>query len=190
MCLATVDSLLLHWCAKIKDEVEKLAYQLNERGRVDRKTNQEIKTNLDAYPRSNGFEEGRSVTSVAAEFGIAHIVSRLWETISNYRNSYPKFQYGLSSRRETTPQDDSWYIVLQARRNRRQTAGEIARDTTQATDDRYRVLPRPEDCTVVVCLHTTPVRCTFNARPSEKAFFCGAGNTGIETMNGMSTLCR
>ncbi|GFX57103.1 transposable element Tc1 transposase [Trichonephila clavipes] len=34
--------------------------------------------------------------------------------------------------RGTTPADDR-YIVLQARRNRRQTAGEIARHTTQAT---------------------------------------------------------
>ncbi|GFX33142.1 transposable element Tcb1 transposase [Trichonephila clavipes] len=34
--------------------------------------------------------------------------------------------------RETTPADDR-QIVLQARRNRRQTAGEIARHTTQAT---------------------------------------------------------
>ncbi|GFV55328.1 transposable element Tcb2 transposase [Trichonephila clavipes] len=34
--------------------------------------------------------------------------------------------------RRTTPADDR-YIVLQARRNRRQTAGEIARHTTQAT---------------------------------------------------------
>ncbi|GFU18249.1 hypothetical protein TNCV_1389081 [Trichonephila clavipes] len=70
------------------------------------------------------------MTSVTAEFGIAHsIVSRL-ETISNYRNSYP----GFSSVRPrgTTPADDR-YIVLQARRNRRQTVGEIARHTTQAT---------------------------------------------------------
>ncbi|GFU99575.1 transposable element Tcb1 transposase [Trichonephila clavipes] len=41
---------------------------------------------------------------------------------------------GFSSGRSrgTTPADDR-YIVLQARRNRRQTAGEIARHTTQAT---------------------------------------------------------
>ncbi|GFX71597.1 uncharacterized protein TNCV_2695851 [Trichonephila clavipes] len=41
---------------------------------------------------------------------------------------------GFSSGRPrgTTPADDR-YIVLQARRNRRQTAGEIARHTTQAT---------------------------------------------------------
>ncbi|GFT70114.1 transposable element Tc1 transposase [Trichonephila clavipes] len=52
------------------------------------------------------------------------------ETISNYRNSYPGFSSGRP--RGTTPTDDR-YIVLQARRNRRQTAGEIARHTTQAT---------------------------------------------------------
>ncbi|GFV97148.1 transposable element Tcb1 transposase [Trichonephila clavipes] len=52
------------------------------------------------------------------------------ETISNYRNSYPGFSSGRP--RGTTPADDR-YIVLQARRNRWQTAGEIARHTTQAT---------------------------------------------------------
>ncbi|GFV02572.1 transposable element Tcb1 transposase [Trichonephila clavipes] len=45
-------------------------------------------------------------------------------------NSYPGFSSGRS--RGTTPTDDR-YIVLQARRIRRQTAGEIARHTTQAT---------------------------------------------------------
>ncbi|GFX84705.1 transposable element Tc1 transposase [Trichonephila clavipes] len=52
------------------------------------------------------------------------------ETISNYRNSYPGFSSGRP--RGTTPADDR-YIVLQARRNRWQTVGEIARHTTQAT---------------------------------------------------------
>ncbi|GFY01268.1 hypothetical protein TNCV_5077351 [Trichonephila clavipes] len=52
------------------------------------------------------------------------------ETISNYRNSYRGFSSGRP--RGTTPADDR-YIVLQARRNRRQTAGEIARHTAQAT---------------------------------------------------------
>ncbi|GFV51261.1 transposable element Tcb1 transposase [Trichonephila clavipes] len=52
------------------------------------------------------------------------------ETISNYRNSYPGLSSGFP--RGTTPADDR-YIVLQARKNRRQTAGEIARRTTQAT---------------------------------------------------------
>ncbi|GFU38597.1 transposable element Tc1 transposase [Trichonephila clavipes] len=100
-------------------------------------------------------EEGRSVTSVAAEFGIAHsIVSRLWRQFQNYRNSYPGFSSGCP--RETTPVDDQ-YIVLQARRNRRQTAEKSLDTRHRRLDDRYRVLPWPEDCTVVVCCTTTPL---------------------------------
>ncbi|GFT00200.1 transposable element Tcb2 transposase [Trichonephila clavipes] len=59
--------------------------------------NQSVRRHLDAFTRGRiigKLEEGRSVTSVAAEFGIAHSI---------------------------------------ARRNRRQTAGEISRHTTQAT---------------------------------------------------------
>ncbi|GFW66206.1 transposable element Tc1 transposase [Trichonephila clavipes] len=86
------------------------------------------------YPRSNHWEkleEGRSVTSVAAEFGIAHsIVSRLWRQFQTTGTAIRGFSSGRP--RGTTPADDR-YIVLQARRNRRKTAGEIARHTTQAT---------------------------------------------------------
>ncbi|GFW89130.1 transposable element Tc1 transposase [Trichonephila clavipes] len=107
------------------DEVEKLAYQLNEEAE---RTERPIRR----LSRIIGkLEEGRSVTSVAAEFGIAHsIVSRLWRQFQTTGTAIR----GLSSGRPrgTTPADDR-YIVLQARRNRRQTAGEIARHTTQAT---------------------------------------------------------
>ncbi|GFU17936.1 transposable element Tcb1 transposase [Trichonephila clavipes] len=76
-------------------------------------------------------EEGRSVTNVAAEFGIAHsIVSRLLRQFQTTGTAIRGFSSGRP--RGTTPADDR-YIVLQARRNRRQTAGEIARHTTQAT---------------------------------------------------------
>ncbi|GFU15627.1 transposable element Tcb2 transposase [Trichonephila clavipes] len=88
------------------------------------------------YPRSNHWEVGgrRSVTSVAAEFGIAHsIVSRLWRQFQTTGTAIRGFSSGRP--RGTTPADDR-YIVLQARRNRRQTAGEIARHTTQATGRR------------------------------------------------------
>ncbi|GFW71118.1 transposable element Tcb2 transposase [Trichonephila clavipes] len=89
---------------------------------------------LDAFTRGRiigKLEEGRSVTSVAAEFGIAHsIVSRLWRQFQTTGTAIRGFSSGRP--RRTTPADDR-YIVLQARRNRRQTAGEIARHTTQAT---------------------------------------------------------
>ncbi|GFW07733.1 transposable element Tcb2 transposase [Trichonephila clavipes] len=89
---------------------------------------------LDAFTRGRiigKLEEGRSVTSGAAEFGIAHsIVSRLWRQFQTTGTAIRRFRSGRP--RGTTPADDR-YIVLQARRNRRQTAGEIARHTTQAT---------------------------------------------------------
>ncbi|GFT10247.1 transposable element Tcb2 transposase [Trichonephila clavipes] len=148
------------------DEVEKLAYQLNEEAeRKERPIRrlskvmygstcadmQQLKSHRVAASARNGeysicwttsgcfyrgriigkLEEGRSVTSVAAEFGIAHsIVSRLWRQFQTTATAIRGFSSGLS--RGTTLVDDR-YIVLQARRNRRQTAGEIARHTTHAT---------------------------------------------------------
>ncbi|GFW06223.1 transposable element Tcb2 transposase [Trichonephila clavipes] len=70
------------------DEVEKLAYQLNEEAERTERPIRRLRTAI------RGFSSGRP--------------------------------------RGTTPADDR-YIVLQARRNRQQTAGEIARHTTQAT---------------------------------------------------------
>ncbi|GFX32548.1 transposable element Tc1 transposase [Trichonephila clavipes] len=96
--------------------------------------NQSVRRHLDAFTQGRiigKLEEGRSVTSVAAEFGIAHsIVSRLWRQFQTTGTAIRGFSSGRP--RGTTPADDQ-YIVLQARRNRRQTAGEIARHTTQAT---------------------------------------------------------
>ncbi|GFV51184.1 transposable element Tcb1 transposase [Trichonephila clavipes] len=115
--------------------------------------NQTVRRHLDAFTRGRiigQLEEGRSVTSVAAEFGIAHsIVSRLWRQFQTTGTAIRGFSSGRP--RGTTPADDR-YIVLQARRNRRQTAGDD-RYRDRRLDDRYRVLPWPEDCTVVVCLH-------------------------------------
>ncbi|GFT31632.1 transposable element Tcb2 transposase [Trichonephila clavipes] len=96
--------------------------------------NQSVRRHLDAFTRGRiigKLEEGRSVTSVAAEFGIPHsIVSRLWRQFQTTGTAIRGFSSGRP--RGTTPADDR-YIVLQARRNRWQTAGEIARHTTLAT---------------------------------------------------------
>ncbi|GFV56043.1 transposable element Tcb2 transposase [Trichonephila clavipes] len=93
--------------------------------------NQSVRRHLDVFTRGRiigKLEEGHSV---AAEFGIAHsIVSRLWRQFQTTGTAIRGFSSGRP--RGTTPADDR-YIVLQARRNRRQTAGEIARHTTQAT---------------------------------------------------------
>ncbi|GFX88496.1 transposable element Tcb1 transposase [Trichonephila clavipes] len=156
------------------DEVEKLAYQVNEEEeRTERPIRRLSKVMygstcadmqvdvmgecLSSIKHVVGLEEGRSATSVAAEFGIAHnIVSRLWRQFQTTGTAIRGFSSGRP--RGTTPADDR-YIVLQARRNRRQTAGEIARHTTQATG-------RPISCfTVARRLHggglfaRRPVRC-------------------------------
>ncbi|GFT32818.1 transposable element Tc1 transposase [Trichonephila clavipes] len=96
--------------------------------------NQSVRRHLDAFTRGRiigKLEEGRSVTSGDAEFGIAHnIVSRLWRQFQTTGTAIRGFSSGPP--RGTTPADDR-YIVLQARRIRLQTAREIARHTTQAT---------------------------------------------------------
>ncbi|GFV83071.1 uncharacterized protein TNCV_2801971 [Trichonephila clavipes] len=210
---------MLHWCAKIKDEVEKLAYQLNEEAErterpirrlskvmygstcadmqvdvmeeclssikhvVGRETanNQSVRRHLDAFTQGRiigKLEEGRSVTSVGAEFGIAHsIVSRLWRQFQTtgtairgsvvvvYEEPHPQMTGTLSYRPEET-----------GGRQR-----EKSLDTRhRRLDDRYRVLPWPEDCTVVVCLHDALYGCTFNACPSEKAFSVVPGTPELE----------
>ncbi|GFU53446.1 transposable element Tcb1 transposase [Trichonephila clavipes] len=95
----------LHWCAKIKDEVETLAYQLNEEAERTERPIRRLTVKItpscclsekwriinllddiwmllpedESLGEREKLEEARSVTSVAAQFGIAHsIVSRLW----------------------------------------------------------------------------------------------------------------
>ena len=98
---------------------------------------QHRRRHLDEFTRGRiigKLEEGRSVTSVAAEFGIAHsIVSRAWNTFQRTGTAVRRFSRG---RPRTTTAADDRYIVLQARRNRRLTAGQIARHTQQSTGRR------------------------------------------------------
>ncbi|GFX59135.1 transposable element Tcb2 transposase [Trichonephila clavipes] len=109
---------------------------------------------LDAFTRGRiigKLEEGRSVTSVAAEFGIAHsIVSRLWRQFQTTGTAIRGFSSGRP--RGTTPQMTGTLSYRPEETGGRQR--EKSLDTQhRRLEDRYRVLPWPEDCTVVVCLH-------------------------------------
>ncbi|GFV23880.1 transposable element Tc3 transposase [Trichonephila clavipes] len=98
----------IHWCAKIKDEVEKLAYQLNEEAEQTERPIRRLRTAI------RGFSSGRP------------------------RGTTPQMTGTLSYKPEET-----------GGRQR-----EKSLDTrNRRLDDRYRVLPWPEDCTVVVCFH-------------------------------------
>ncbi|GFT08922.1 transposable element Tc1 transposase [Trichonephila clavipes] len=146
----------------IMDEVEKLAYQLNEEAeRTERPIRRLSKVMYGStcadmqvdvmgeclssikhvvgttsgcfYPRSNHWEVGGrpQCDKCGCRVRIAHsIVSRLWRQFQTTVTAIRGFSSGRP--RGTTPADDR-YIVLQARKNRRQTAGEIARHSTQAT---------------------------------------------------------
>ncbi|GFU84768.1 transposable element Tcb1 transposase [Trichonephila clavipes] len=115
--------------------------------------NQSVRRHLDAFSRGRiigKLEEGRSVTSVAAEFGIAHsIVSRLWRQFQTTGTAIRGFSNDRP--RGTTSADDR-YIVLQARETGGRQRQKSLDTQHRRLDDRYRVLPWPEDCKVVVCL--------------------------------------
>ncbi|GFX23172.1 transposable element Tcb2 transposase [Trichonephila clavipes] len=116
--------------------------------------NQSVRRHLDAFTRGRiigKLEEGRSVPSVAAEFGIAHgIVSRLWRQFETTGTAIRGFSSGRP--RGTTPSDDRTLSYSPEETGGRQR--EKSLDTRhRRLDDRYCVLPWPEDCTAVVCLH-------------------------------------
>ncbi|GFV42952.1 transposable element Tcb2 transposase [Trichonephila clavipes] len=76
-------------------------------------------------------EEGRIVTSVAAEFGInKSVVSRAWKAFQTTATAVRKAGGGLP--RTTTAGNDR-YIILQVKRGRRQSASVIAQQLSKAT---------------------------------------------------------
>ncbi|GFY27370.1 transposable element Tc1 transposase [Trichonephila clavipes] len=144
--------------------------------------NQSVGRHLDAFTRGRiigKLEEGRSVTSVAAEFGIAHsIVSRLWRQFQTTGTAIRGFSSGRP--RGTTPEDDR-YIVLQSRRNRRQTAGEIARHTTQANGRPISRFPVARRLHGGGLFARRPVRCVpLTPAHSEKAFSVVPGTPELQ----------
>ncbi|GFW85527.1 transposable element Tcb1 transposase [Trichonephila clavipes] len=135
------------------DEVEKLAYQLNEEAERTERPIRRLTVKItpscclsekwriinlldDIWMllpevESLGSWRKAAVDKCGCRVRIAHsIVSRLWRQFQTIGTAIQGFSSGRP--RGTTPADDR-YIVLQARRNRRQTAGEIARHTPQAT---------------------------------------------------------
>ncbi|GFU95350.1 transposable element Tcb2 transposase [Trichonephila clavipes] len=84
------------------------------------------RNHLDDFTRGRmigKLEEGRTVTNVAAEFGInKSVVSRAWKAFQTTGTAVRKIGGGRP--RATTAGDDR-YIILQAKRGRRQSANVI-----------------------------------------------------------------
>ncbi|GFS99042.1 transposable element Tcb2 transposase [Trichonephila clavipes] len=118
------------------DGIETLAYQLNEEAE---RTERPIRRLSKVMYGSTCADMQVDVMGECLS-GIKHVVGSSELLTASFHDFGDNFKTtgtairGFSSGRPrgTTPADER-YIVLQARRNRRQTAGEIARHTTQAT---------------------------------------------------------
>ncbi|GFT36544.1 uncharacterized protein TNCV_1344941 [Trichonephila clavipes] len=154
----------IHWCAKITDEVEKLAYQLNEEAE---RTERPIRRLSKVMYGSTCADKQVDVMGECLS-SIKHVVGEQLSggsVVVIHEEPHPQMTGTLSYRPEETG-GRQWEKSLDTRHGR--------------LDDRYRVLPWPEDCTVVVCLHDALYGGTFNACPSEKAFSVMPGTPELE----------
>ncbi|GFT97738.1 transposable element Tcb2 transposase [Trichonephila clavipes] len=92
------------------------------------------RNHLDDFTRGRmigKLEEGRTFTSVAAEFGINKgVISRAWKAFQTTGTAVRNVGGG---RPRTTTAGDVRYILLQTKRGRRQSASVIARQLSTAT---------------------------------------------------------
>ncbi|GFT56945.1 transposable element Tcb2 transposase [Trichonephila clavipes] len=92
------------------------------------------RSHLDDFTRGRmieKLEEGRTVTSVAAEFGInKSVISRAWKALQATGTAGRKFGGG---RPRTTTAGDDRCIILQAKRGRRHSASVITQQLSTAT---------------------------------------------------------
>ncbi|GFS90463.1 transposable element Tcb2 transposase [Trichonephila clavipes] len=92
------------------------------------------RNHLDDFTRGRKIgklEEGSTVTSVVAEFGInKSVVSRAWKAFQTAGTAVRKIGGG---RPRTTTAGDERYIFLQAKRGQRQSASVIAQQLSTAT---------------------------------------------------------
>ncbi|GFX10736.1 transposable element Tcb2 transposase [Trichonephila clavipes] len=92
------------------------------------------RNHLDDFTRGRTIgklEERRTVTSVASEFGNnKSVVSRAWKAFQTTGTANRKVNGG---RLRTTTAGEDRYIILQAKRGRRQSASVIAQQLSTAT---------------------------------------------------------
>ncbi|GFW91562.1 hypothetical protein TNCV_4499821 [Trichonephila clavipes] len=116
--------------------------------------NQSVRRHLDDFTRGRiigKLEEGRSVTSVAAEFEL------LTASFHDFGDNF-KLQEQLSGGSVVVVHEEPHTQMTGTLSYRPEETGGRQREKSLDTrhrrlDDRYRVLSWPEDCTVVVCLH-------------------------------------
>ncbi|GFV21169.1 hypothetical protein TNCV_4268021 [Trichonephila clavipes] len=116
--------------------------------------NQSVRRHLDAFTRGRiigKLEEGHSVTSVAAEFEL------LTASFHDFGDNF-KLQEKLSGGSVVVVHEEPHPQMTGTLSYRPEETGGRQREKSLDTrhrrlDDRNRVLPWPEDCKMVVCLH-------------------------------------
>ncbi|GFT95334.1 transposable element Tcb2 transposase [Trichonephila clavipes] len=116
--------------------------------------NQSVRRHLDAFTRGRiigKLEEGRNVTSVAQSSEL------LTASFHDFGDNF-KLQEQLSGGSVAVVHEEPHPQMTGTLSYRPEETGGRQREKSLDTrhrrlDDRYRVLPWPEDCTVVVCLH-------------------------------------
>ncbi|GFU57778.1 hypothetical protein TNCV_1281271 [Trichonephila clavipes] len=147
--------------------------------------NQSVRRHLDAFTRGRiigKLEEGRSVTSVAAEFECSQHRFTTLETISNYRNSYPGGSV-VVVHEEPHPQMTGTLSYRPEETGGRQREKSLDTRHRRLDDDIKFYRGQKTARWWSVCTMPCTV-CTFNACPSEKAFSVVPGTPELETMNG------
>ncbi|GFV94360.1 transposable element Tc3 transposase [Trichonephila clavipes] len=117
--------------------------------------NQSVRRHLDAFTRGRiieKLEEGRSVTSVAVQSS-----ELLTASFHDFGDNF-KLQEQLSGGSVVVVHEEPHPQMTGTLSYRQEETGDRQREKSLDTrhrrlDDRYRVLPWPEDCTVVVCFH-------------------------------------
>ncbi|GFU77189.1 uncharacterized protein TNCV_3279551 [Trichonephila clavipes] len=204
------NSTIIHRCAKVKDEVEKLAYQLNEEAeRTERPIRRLSKvmygstcadmqvdvmgeclssikhvvgtTSRCFYPRSNHWEVGGRPQCDKCGCRVRNCSQHRF---TDFGDNF-KLQEQLSGGSVVVVHEEPHPQMTGTLSYRPEETGGRQREKSPDTrhrrlDDRYRVLPWPEDCTVVVCLHDALYRVTLTPRPSEKAFSVVPGTPELE----------
>ncbi|GFU51698.1 uncharacterized protein TNCV_83241 [Trichonephila clavipes] len=147
----------IHWCAKIKDEIGKLAYQLNEEAE---RTERPIKR-LSKVMYGSTYEDMQVDVMGECLSSIKHVVgttSGCFYPRSNHWEDNFKLQEQVSGGSVVVVHEEPHPQMTGTLSYRPEETGGRQREKSLDTrhrrlDDRYRVLPWPEDCTVVVCLH-------------------------------------
>ncbi|GFV76484.1 hypothetical protein TNCV_4727041 [Trichonephila clavipes] len=116
--------------------------------------NQSVRRHLDAFTRDRiigKFEEGRRVTSVAAEF---ELLTSSFHDFGDNLNLQEQLSGGSVGvvHEEPHPQMTGTLSYRPEETGGRQREKSL-NTRHRRLDDRYRVLPWPDNCTLVVCLH-------------------------------------